>query len=139
MKPKLLLRIAFGLLLFHLLGHTMGHFTWKDPHDPVLTDIINRMDTHKFEFMGTQQTIGEHHEGYSLMLGLTLIMGSIVTWIFSRKIESLPQLRDVILVVGIFLIVFGAVEAVYFFPLPGITSILAGLFYIGAARITAKH
>jgi hypothetical protein len=129
MTSKLLLRIAFGLILFHLLGHSVGHFTWRETKDPTLTDLIQKMDTYKFDFMGTPQTLGGHHEGYSTMLGITLIMLAVVTWLMSGKIGNTPQLKGTILTIGVFFLVFGVIEAIYFFPLPGITSILVGIFY----------
>jgi hypothetical protein len=138
MNSKVLLRIAFGIILFHLLGHTIGHFTWKETEDPALAEIIQKMDTHVFEFMGTKQTIGGNHEGYSVMLGLTLVMLAIITWMFSGRINSIPQLAPVIVVIGVFFILFGIIEAIYFFPLPGITSVLAGAFYTAAAAIRQK-
>lgn len=135
MKSKIYLRIAFGLIIFHLAGHTVGHLTWKDTPDPKLAEIIHNMDTYQFEFMGTAQTIGANHEGYSLMLGLTLIMLGIITWMFSDKADSFPEMKSFVMVIGLFFIVFGIVEAIYFFPLPGVTSILAGVFQIIGARV----
>ena len=134
MTPKLFLRIAFGLILFHLLGHTVGHFTWKDTEDPVLRELIQKMQSHSFDFMGTPQTLAGHHEGYSLMLGLTLIMLAVITWMFSTRISDTPQFKAVVLAIGIFFVVFGIVETIYFFPLPGVTSILAGTAYLMAAN-----
>lgn len=129
MTSKLFLRIAFGLILFHLVGHTMGHLTWKETEDPVLSDIIQKMDSHAFEFMGTPQTLGGHHEGYSLMLGIVLIMLAVITWMFSTRVGQVHQLRGVFVPIAIFFTVFGIVEAIYFFPLPGVTSLLAGVCY----------
>lgn len=130
MTSKLFLRIAFGLILFHLLGHTVGHFTWRDTEDQTLRQLIQQMDSYSFDFMGTPQTLGGHHEGYSTMLAVTLIMLATMTWMFSSKIENTPQLKSVILTIGLFFLVFGVIEAIYFFPLPGVTSVLAGISYI---------
>ncbi|RAV98040.1 hypothetical protein DQQ10_25900 [Pseudochryseolinea flava] len=117
-------------MVFHLVGHLVGHFTWKDTDDSVLRDVIQKMDTHHFDFMGTSQTLGGHHEGYSVMLGLTLIVMIIITWIASLQITNNSAVKSMVLIIGVFFLGYGVVEAIYFFPLPAATSILAGIFMI---------
>jgi hypothetical protein len=63
MKPKLLLRISSGLLLFHVLGHTMGHSGWKKTTDPVKQEVIDQMNGHQFLFMGMNRSLGDYYEG----------------------------------------------------------------------------
>jgi hypothetical protein len=130
MKSKILVRIAFGFIVFHLLGHTVGHFTWKDTDDTVAADIIRSMDEHKFDFMGKSQTLGGHHEGYSLLFGVTMIMFAALTWMISRKIETALELKPVLLLIGAVLVIFGIVELIYFFPLAGGSSLLAGVLLL---------
>ncbi len=136
MKSKTLTRIAFGSIVFHLVGHTVGHFTWKNTDDIVAADIIRSMDEHQFEFMGKSQTLGGHHEGYSLLFGVTMIMFAAMTWMIARKIESTPSLKPVLFVIGVTLAVFGVVELIYFFPLAGGSSLLAGVLLLAACART---
>jgi hypothetical protein len=130
MKSKILLRIAFGVIIFHLLGHTVGHFTWKETDDAVMAEIIRSMDEHQFEFMGKMQSIGGNHEGYSFLFGITMIMFAALTWMISGKIETTHELNPVLVVMGIALALFGITELVYFFPLAGGSSLLAGILLL---------
>lgn len=135
MKSKILLRIAVGVILFHLLGHTVGHFTWKETNDIALKEIISSMDKHHFEFMGKTQSVGGHHEGYSFLFGITLIMFAAMTWMLSEKIESSAEAKNVVALMGIALFSFGVIELIFFFPLAGGSSLLAGiLMLIGVMR-----
>ena len=72
MKSRTLLFISFGFIVFHIIGHTMGHFTWKQVDDQALLETIHNMYTQKFEFMGKQQTLGGHHDGFSLLFEVLL-------------------------------------------------------------------
>jgi len=127
MKPKVLLLIALGVIAFHIIGHTMGHFTWKQSEDAKLTDIIQDMYSHEFAFMGKAQTLGEHHDGFSWLFEISLMAFAVLTWIIAKRISQGSELRAVLLVMSVALCCFGVVELIYFFPLAGGSSLLAGL------------
>jgi hypothetical protein len=137
MKPRVLLLIAFGVILFHIVGHTMGHFTWKETNDSALTGIIAQMYAHEFEFMGKSQTVGGHHDGFSWLFEITLVTFSALTWTIARRIESAVDLREVLLIMSIALVACGIVELIYFFPLAGGSSLLAGMLQVWAYRRSA--
>ena len=42
MKPKILLRIASAVVIFHDMGHTLGAVTWRQSPDPIKQMIINQ-------------------------------------------------------------------------------------------------
>jgi hypothetical protein len=130
MKSRTLLWIAFGVILFHIVGHTMGHFTWKQTDDTVLAGIINEMYSHQFEFMGKLQTVGGHHEGFSILFEITLLTFAALTWLMSRSVDVSSEMRKVLLVTGVALIACGIVEVIYFFALAGGSSLLAGLLHM---------
>ena len=130
MKSRTLLWIAFGVIVFHILGHTMGHFTWKETDDTKLLAIIDDMYSHEFKFMGKQQTLGGHHDGYSMLFEITLILFAVLTLMIARKIERESYLKSILLVTGVALIACGIVELVYFFALAGGTSLLAGALHM---------
>lgn len=132
MKSSILIRIAFVLILLHILGHGMGHFTWRDTPDSGLTEIITKMDSYSFDFMGKPQTIGGHHDGFSIIFEITLVFFAGALWYISGKISSAAELRPVLLMVSICLILFGIVELIYFFPLAAGMSMLAGMLAIVA-------
>lgn len=127
MNSKIVLRISLGLIIFHLLGHSMGHFTWKETDDVIKSNIIRGMDEHQFEFMGVMQTIGGHFEGYSLLLFVTLAMLACLTWIISSRTS---QLVPILAVTAVTLIFFGIIEFIFFFPLAAGTSLAAGLLQL---------
>ncbi len=52
MTAKLSLRIAAIVMLLHDVGHIIGSLTWKKISDPTELDVINRMYSNKFPFMG---------------------------------------------------------------------------------------
>ena len=66
MTAKLSLRIAAIVMLLHDVGHIIGSLTWKKISDPTELDVINRMYSNKFPFMGAVKSIGEHYDGYAL-------------------------------------------------------------------------
>ncbi|HEY0740256.1 MAG TPA: hypothetical protein VGD40_02305 [Chryseosolibacter sp.] len=129
MKSSTILKISCGVILFHLLGHSIGHFTWKDTDDAGLLDIISKMYSHQFEFMGKTQTLGGHHDGYSLLFAVTLTMLTAITWIASGQIDTARQIKAMLMVTGIALLFCGVIEMIYFFPLAGGTSLLAGAMH----------
>ena len=105
----------------------MGHFTWKDTEDVKLLSIIQDMYSHQFDFMGKQQTLGGHHDGYSLLFGIMLVTFAALTWMIARSLNHNSQLKSILLVTGLALIVCGIVETIYFFALAGGSSLLAGI------------
>ena len=58
MKAKVLLKIAAGLILIHLLGHGVGHNDWDKPRDPKMMDVVTAMKSHEGEFMGSCSQYG---------------------------------------------------------------------------------
>ena len=52
MKPKLLIRIAAGCLLFFALGHTMGHSSRKEIADEKAQEVIKAMEGYRYNLFG---------------------------------------------------------------------------------------
>ena len=71
MKPKILLRIAAGLLLFFAAGHSVGHFTRHDVKDPKAKEILGMMSDYKFDMFGKMRSYDDAYEGMSLNLIFT--------------------------------------------------------------------
>lgn len=127
MKAKLLLRIASGLMLFHTLGHSIGAFTWNQAHNAALKQVIDGMVNNHFNFMGRSVTIGSFYAGYGYCMIAVLLFTSILLWLLSNE----PQFR-IMLLLGIFMVILGILEFIFFFPLPAICSALAGIFTLWA-------
>lgn len=128
MKPKLLLRLAAGCILFHIAGHLMGHSTWREGNDPVRQEVIRQMTEYKFPFMGVSRSMGDYFEGYSWNMTFTLIMILLILWITSSSATALPSLSVKILVpVLLCLLAFAIADYIYFFPLVAITCLMAAV------------
>ena len=49
MKAKVLLKIAAGLILIHLIGHAVGHTAWDKPADPKMMEVVTAMKNYEGE------------------------------------------------------------------------------------------
>lgn len=137
MKPKLLLRIAAGLMLMHTVGHTFGALTWKDAPNAAIGRVIIAMETEHFEFMGRSVTIASFYEGYGFsMIGILLLI-TILLWLLSNDTGNMSSAKY-LTVFTVFLLFFGIIEYFYFFTLPAAFSILAGLSVL-LARINLNR
>ena len=130
MKPKLLLRIAALLMLLHTLGHTMGTLQRKKAPNPAIAQDIARMQNDHFPFMGREASLWAFYEGYALSMIAVLLFVSLLLWLLSSAPH--PILTRL---TGIFLVALGVVEYVYFFPLAGSFTFLAGI----CALLAAAH
>jgi hypothetical protein len=122
MKAKILLRIASVIMLLHTLGHTIGALTWKQAPNPAVKKVIDGMLGNRFDFFGKSVSIGDFYTGYGYSLTGVLVLVSILLWLLSAE----PN-RRFVLVLGLFLLFLSIVEFIYFFPLPAVLSLLAGV------------
>jgi hypothetical protein len=129
MKPKLLLRIAAGLMFLHTIGHSFGALTWKDAPNAAVAAVIASMQSEHFHFMGRESTIAGFYVGYGVSMILVLLFISLLLWIFSTAFNP-----GAIALMGIFLVALGVVEYIYFFPLAAGFSIVAGLLTLASLR-----
>lgn len=126
MKPKLLLRIASLLMLFHMIGHTFGALGWKNAPNEAVGQVITGMETNHFEFMGRPVTLASFYEGYGFSMILVMLLISLLLWILSAETGNRLSARLLPLLAG-FLLMVGILEYVYFFPFAAAFSFLAGL------------
>ena len=136
LQSKKLVKIAAGLLLFHLLGHLIGHYTWKeDKGNLQKREVIRQMTEPRFDFMGASRSMGEYYEGYSTLLSITFIVLAWVLWQTSGLLEEKHKAgKQLALFIGIGLLLFSITEFVYFFPFAAIISLLAGGFSLLALK-----
>jgi hypothetical protein len=131
MSSKLLLRIAATMMLLHTIGHSIGALTWKAPPNPAVGQVIKGMEDNHFDFMGKSASLAAFFEGYGFMTILVLISVSLILWFISAEGKS-PFTIKLITVLTIFLLGIGTIEFIYFFPLPGILSTIAGICTLAA-------
>jgi hypothetical protein len=139
MKPKILLRIAAIIMLFHDFGHTYGHLTWKQSIDPVRQEVVKQMTDHSFPFMGAVHSLAEYYEGYGLACTLALLLIAATLWIISDvNLKNVILVRKILVVVSVILLAWGIDELIYFFPGAASFSLLACLIIV-IAIFNLKH
>jgi hypothetical protein len=122
MKAKILLRIAAISVLLHTLGHTLGALTWKDAPNAAVKQVVDGMINIHFDFLGRSASIGDFYAGYGYSMIGVLLMVSILLWLLSTE----PN-RRMVLVMGLFLLFLAVIEFIFFFPLPAVLSLVAGV------------
>jgi hypothetical protein len=122
MKAKILLRIAAILMLLHTLGHSIGALTWKDAPNAAIKQVVDGMLNNHFDFFGKSVSIGDFYAGYGYSMIGVLLMVSILLWFLSTE-----PVRRMVLAMGLFLLFLAVIEFIYFFPLPAVLSLLAGV------------
>jgi hypothetical protein len=128
MKPKLFLRIASGLILLHLILHSIGNSTWKQTNDPIKQNVISQMTDHKFPFMGTVRAMGDYFNGFGYITSIALALISLLLWILSGSSKENAGLTlKILVVVTVSLFVWAIDEFVFFFPFAACITLLAGL------------
>ena len=128
MKPKILLRIASAVVIFHDMGHTLGAVTWRQSPDPIKQMIINQMIEHKSPFMGAMRSMGEYYEGYGYAATIALLLIGIILWLVSAvSLQNLDMVRKILIAIGVSLLLWGADELIFFFPFAAAFSLVASL------------
>jgi hypothetical protein len=131
MKTKLFLRIAAIMIMVHLLGHTVGHFTWDKPDDTQMKRVVNSMLEYKAEFMGATRSMGDYFNGYSLMMFFVFGMSISILWYASNFPDNQKAItRKILYPIGIAYVAFGVIEFYNFFPFAAIMSLGAGVLIL---------
>lgn len=128
MGPKILLRIASVLMLFHDVGHTIGHSGWKHSPDPAKQQIIDQMIGSRFPFMGAVHSMGDYFEGYGYTASLALLLIAAILWLLSdAPAQTGPLVKKLLIVTTVTLLAWGIAELIYFFPFAASFTLLAAL------------
>lgn len=136
MNSKILLRIAAALILLHLLGHSVGHFTWDTPDDPNMQQVVNTMKGYSAEFMGAKKSMADYYHGYSLIVFGLFGMTIAIQWLASGFIGKHRQIISKILYpVAFAYLAFGIIEFITFFPFAALLSFMAGILTLLAITI----
>ncbi len=136
MLPKLLLRIAAILILFHAVAHTFGHSKWKKATDGVKQEIITQMTAHSFPFMGVKRSMGDYFEGYGYACTLALLLIAFLLWIVSAETSGFG--KKMMAGISVCLLLWSIDEFIYFFPFAAIITLLAALLsFVALFKIKA--
>lgn len=127
MKPKLLLRLSSGTMIFHLVGHTLGHAGWKHPAEPVQQEVVRQMQENRFLFMGSIRSLGEYYDGYGYACSVALAFFALILWLSSDAANENKVLTTKM--VGgttVCLFAWSVNEFIFFFPFAALITALAG-------------
>ena len=134
MKTKLLLRIAAGLIVFHLIGHTFGHVTWRQATEPAKQEVIRQMTENKFPFMGAVRSMGDYYEGYGWTCSIAFIFFALTLWFVAGSLtENKKLIQKILFLLSICLFVWCIDEFIFFFPFAACTTLLAAVLTFVAA------
>jgi len=137
MKAKLLIRIAAGCLLFFALGHSVGHFTRHDVDDPKAKEVLRAMSENKFDMFGQLRSYDENYTGMSVNLIFTLLTFVIILWFVSTLSETQPNTaKNILIPMALCVLGFSVTSFLFFFAMPAITCLLAGIcLLLGVGRL----
>jgi len=136
MKPKILLRIAAVLMFLHTTGHTLGALSWKDAPNAAIAQVVKGMLANHFNFMGRSASMGSFYDGYGFTMILVLLLIGIMLWVLSSQTNNNLAVRFTQLL-GVFLLMMGVLEYIYFFPFAAAFSLLAGICTVWALFVRA--
>jgi len=135
MQPKILLRIASILLLLHLVGHTLGHSSWKQAKEPEEKAVISQMTDHTFPFMGSNRSFGDFFDGYGYACSIALALMMTMLWILSSAHLNTIALVRLLTALWIAFFLWSAIEFRYFDLSAALTSLLPGLLTLLASLV----
>jgi len=128
MKPKLLLWIATGCLLFFAIGHSIGHFTRHNVNDPKAKEVLHQMTENKFDMFGQLRSYDENYTGMSFNLIFTLLAFASILCLLSTQTEKHPQIvKNILVPITICVFGFSVTSFLYFFLMPAITCLFASI------------
>ncbi|HNO22532.1 MAG TPA: hypothetical protein PKK94_06105 [Leptospiraceae bacterium] len=134
MKTKIMLRVAMGLVLFTLIGHTVGTFMKVPAEQTEVAKTVEIMKTTLVPMpVGSPKSYSEIFLGTNLTVSLFLFVSGICFWISSSE-GGLDGKGKVFLAVNSFgAAMLSLISFLYFFPLPaictGIAAVLGFLVY----------
>jgi hypothetical protein len=132
MKPKLLIRIAAGLLLFFAAGHSIGHTQRHGVEDPKAKEVLQIMSDYKYDMFGEMRSYEENYSGMSLNLICTLLAFAAILWVISNGLTNKKQSMVLLIPIVLCVFAFSITGFVYFFPLPAITCLITSIILVAA-------
>ena len=131
MTPKILLRIAAFVILFHNIGHNIGQLGWKHSPDGAKQEVIERMIAVKSPFMGATHSMADYYDGYSFACTLAFLLISAILWFLTDDMALYtPLAKKIQVTLAIILFFWGINELIFFFPFAASFSLSAMLLII---------
>ena len=130
LKPKILLRIASFLMLFHAVPHTIGTLTAKKVTDEQALKTLDMMSSVPVPMLRgpSSSTYFDFYFGYGLSSTVTLLALCALFWVLAGQAEEAPaRVRILLLPLLAAMIGYTVVDFIYFFSIPAITCLLTSL------------
>jgi hypothetical protein len=139
-KAKLLLYLASLFIFIHMVGHFIGHSSWKTPKDPNMQKVVNAMVENKANYMGALRSLADFYHGFSLILFVLYILSIWILLVLVNNLRrnDLRLVKNILFPLGLAYTLFGIIEFYQFFPFAAIISTLAGLSIFGAMFFLRK-
>ncbi|MFI5162544.1 MAG: hypothetical protein ACHQHN_14790 [Sphingobacteriales bacterium] len=138
MTPKILLRIASVVMFVHGVLHTIGFTSWKT--DPDKQNVIKAMNGPRFPFMGSSRNIADFYDGFGYASSIALLLIAVSLWVISDDANNGSSLaKKMTATLAVILVLWGADEIIYFFPLAAGMSWLSAICAFGAYFASDKQ
>ncbi|MGC4102377.1 LIC_13387 family protein [Ferruginibacter sp.] len=122
MRAQIFLKIASVIMLIHNIGHTIGHLGWTKAKEAGQKLAIDAMQNNKFMFMGRKSSFGKFYEGYGWAGTISMLLVMLLLWWGNT---NSPESRRVVVLITLFLVCWGIMEWICFFPMAAIFSFVA--------------
>jgi len=129
MKPKILLRIAALIMLFHCVGHTVGVLTWQRPNGSIPSEVVQKMQEVQFGFMGKDgSTMANFYSGFGYSATIMLLFIVALLWLLSGMSDK--SAAKILWIVAIAIILLSADEMIFFFPMAVTFSLVSAVLVV---------
>jgi len=135
MKPKILLRIASGIILLHAVGHFFGVASLTKDGTDEQNLVIQAMTGHRFPVLGTVHSYADFLNGFGWIGEISLLLTAYLLWLTGSVADSQPGIsRKLSAALFVGLLAQSVLEFIYFFPvayvMTMIATILTGLSFV---------
>jgi len=138
LKPTLLLRIASVVTFIHCLLHTVAGVFGSPKHGAEEFAVIEAMQSHHFDVMGSMRSYWDFHFGYGLFVTIGLLTQAVLFWQLAAFAKTNSVWTKPIVALFFFSFIGMAIISWrYFFLGPAVTELLIAAC-LGAAFVTSS-
>jgi len=106
----------------------MGTLGWKKTTDATKQSVIDQMVSHRFPFMGANDSFADAMDGYGFIGIFDLAFVAFLLWVIPNTQNGNTNVgKWIAIVLGMKLIIASVFEYIYFFPLAFIMTATAGV------------
>jgi hypothetical protein len=134
MNPSILLKIGAVVLLLYATGHTLGAVILYKPHAPEEAAVIDSMKNYHVPMKsGSNRTLWDFYYGFGLAVGLLNYVFAALAWVVAvQAAKNFPGVGPLALVLAGACLCQTWLCWRYFFAIPLVMSLVAGLIFVAA-------